>query len=119
MIARRVLDKPLIRPHSVPLVRPPHALCRRLGHDGIQEVIAAYRAGATTPELVVRFNASKGALLGILHERGLAIRTLGLTSTEIDEAVRLRAAGLSYAAVGERLGVVGSTVWRVLQACDN
>jgi hypothetical protein len=117
--ARRVLDTPPTRPRSTPPpVRPPHALRRRLGDETIQELIAAYQDGSTTPELVVRYQVSKGALLNILHEQGLAVRKIGLSPEEIDQAFGLRASGLSYAGIGERLGVVGSTVWRVLQTAE-
>lgn len=113
--ARRLLDTPAPRSRSTPApARPPHALHRRLGDDAIQELITAYRAGATTPELAVQYRVSKGALLNILHEQGLAVRKIRLTPAETAQAMQLRTEGLSYARIGEQLGVVGSTVWRVL-----
>jgi hypothetical protein len=77
--------------------------------------VADYRAGLTSPELAVRYGVAKTAVLRVLHDRGLAVRKPGLSAEEVKEATRLRGHGLSYAAIGYKFGVYGSTVWRALQ----
>jgi DNA invertase Pin-like site-specific DNA recombinase len=49
-----------------------------------------------------------------LHEKDLARRKPGLSAEQIAEAITRRAQGESYAVIGQRFGVFGSTVWRAL-----
>lgn len=92
----------------------PHPIKRRLGSAKVAEVVADYQAGATCIELADKYAVSKAALLDLLHEHGLAKRKQGLTAEQCEEARMLRQMGESYATIGQRFGVYGSTVWRAL-----
>jgi uncharacterized protein (DUF433 family) len=101
-------ERTTVQPHR------PHAVRQRLGSETVQELITAYREGVTTPELVTRYGIAKSAVLGILHDEGMAIRKPGLTAAQVTEATELRGQSVSYDTIGQRFDVYGSTVWRAL-----
>ncbi len=109
--AQKLADQPL-RPLT-PLPRDDGVL-PRLGPDGIAQLVAEYEAGATTNELVEQFKISKGAVVRLLHEHGVAMRRQSPTDEQAAEAVRLYGTGLSLAAVGSTLGFDAHTIRRVL-----
>jgi predicted HTH domain antitoxin len=93
----------------------PRRLDRRLSLSTIAELAAAYRTGTSTNQLCRRYNISKGALLKILADRGVAMRYQPMTAEEIDYAVRLYVVDeLSIRAIADKLGKSKGSVGKVL-----
>lgn len=85
-------------------------LDRRLSQETIAELVAAYQAGSSTPELCKRYELSKGGVLKLLRDAGVEMRRRGLTDEQIELAVRLYGQGLGYAEIGRRIGKAKSSV---------
>jgi hypothetical protein len=106
------------RPQAIAAPRQRHKLQQRA--DRIQlaaHVVADYQAGIPTTQLTVKYDLGKSSVLRFLREAGVVMRQRSLTETEVTEAIRLYAAGLSVAAVGGALNLNPSTIWRTLTAC--
>lgn len=69
-----------------------------------------------TTALTGKYGLGKASVLRLLHEAGAEMRRQPFSDQEVDDAVRLYASGLRVAAVGSRLGVPPSKVWRALRA---
>jgi hypothetical protein len=95
-------------PLAVDRVKPGRA--RQLDAAQIGELIAGYEGGATVYELGVRFGIERRTVSEILHRHQVPMRRRGVTSEQVDEAVRLYGLGWSLARVGRYLGVDGMTV---------
>lgn len=96
-------------------VRLPHATVRRLGSSSVHELIGAYEAGATTPELALRYGVSRTAVKELLHRSGVAVRRPpGLGEPDVDEAVRLYEAGWLLREIAVECDVHQETVRRAL-----
>lgn len=80
-----------------------HRLKRRLDPCAIRQIVKAYEAGATTPELCKRHGISKGGILRLLRENDATMRRQKLTDEQGAEAVKLYSEGLAMARVAERL----------------
>lgn len=77
-------------------LRKPRELPRRIKRrspDEETELISAYSAGATIYELADRFEIDRKTVSRILHRHHVPMRRRGLTPTQVDEAIRLHAAG--------------------------
>lgn len=96
-------------------VRTPQGRAKQLKDKEAQELIAAYRGGATVYELGRRFGIHRTTVSKILERHGVTMRTGGMSPEQIDEAVRLYQDGWSLARIGERMSVDDMTVWRRLQ----
>lgn len=115
----KLLDDALTQDHDrpsaiVPAPRQPYRLCDRLSPDTIAELVAAYDAGRTADDLAESYKIGKVGVLKLLHQH-TAIRRKPpscLTPEQMAEAARLYQAGLSIAAIGVRLGVPSSTLFR-------
>jgi transposase len=79
-------------------------LDRRLSEETIAELVAAYRAGTSSPELAERYGLSETGLIKVLRQAGATIRRQPMTEVEIKQAVKLRNEGQSYDEIGRRLG---------------
>ncbi len=91
-------------------------LDRRLSAAMIAELVAAYQAGTSTPELCKRYGLSKGGVLKLLGEAGVAMRKQPMTDEQTELAVRLYGEGRSLAAIGDQLGKAKSSVREALIA---
>ena len=89
---------------------PAQRTARQLREPEIQELVAAYQAGATLQQLAERFRITPQTVSVRLKREGITPRWRRLTDADADEAVRLYAQGLSLARVGERLGFSADTV---------
>ncbi len=96
---------------------------KRLSSSQIDELVAAYQAGATQAALAERFGQHENTIGLHLRKRGVLGRgPRVLTDEQADELRRLRESeGLSYAALGRRFGVSewtssGITCWSVAGA---
>jgi AraC-like DNA-binding protein len=87
---------------------------QRLGVDGVAEVIAAYEAGASVPELQQRFGSSKSALVRILREAGVEMRRQPVGEEDLAAMVKLYESGLSIREVAANLGFPKTTVQNAL-----
>ena len=81
------------------------------------QIVADYGAGMPTTQLTLKYGLSKASVLRLLHEAGTEMRRRQpFSEQKVDEAIRLYASGLSVAAIGSRLGVHPTTMWRTLRA---
>jgi DNA-binding CsgD family transcriptional regulator len=64
----------------------------------------------TVYQLGDRFGIDRRTVSQILHRHGVPMRRRGLSPEQIDEAVQLYDGGWSLAWIGERMGVIPSTV---------
>lgn len=103
------------RQQQPPAAGLPFKLSQRLGQETIRQIVARYEAGEPSTALMQAFGLSKGSVLKVLRESGVAIRNQGLNAEQIKEAQRLYEAGWSLARLGEQFGVDHSTVWRQLR----
>lgn len=83
---------------------------KRLKDDQVANLCQAYEAGATRRQLVEDFGIAPKTVSAILKRQGIQTRWRKLAETDVDEAERLYAQGLSLERVGERLGVDSGTV---------
>jgi hypothetical protein len=88
-----------------PSAAPSFKLSQRLGQETIRQIVARYEAGEPSTALMQAFGLSKGSVLKVLREAGVAVRNQGLNAEQIDEAQRLYEAGWSLARIGEKLDV--------------
>jgi DNA-binding NarL/FixJ family response regulator len=94
-----------------------HKLDRRLSQETITELVDAYKAGTSTPELCRRYQLSKGGVLKLLRDHGVEMRRRGLTDEQIELAIKLYDEGHSLTAIGNELGKAKSTVRETLREC--
>jgi lambda repressor-like predicted transcriptional regulator len=89
---------------------------RRLPPEAITELAAAYRAGATVPELAKRFRIHRTTVLAHLQRMGISRRAnqRKLTDEQVAEAAGLYATGSSTAQLGERFDVSAETMRHTL-----
>ncbi len=104
---------PTRRQQPVPAVMP-FKLSQRLGQETIRQIVARYEAGEPSTALMKKFDLSKGSVLKVLREAGVAMRNQGLSGGQIDEAQRLYEAGWSLARIGEKFDVDHTAVRRQL-----
>ena len=90
----------------------------RLDSDAVAQLCADYLAGLTTRELADRYEVGKTAVTRLLRERHVPLRHQGLSSSQVQRAAELYAAGSSVAQVGEALGFHPSSVFDPLKRAD-
>ncbi|MEU3198819.1 helix-turn-helix domain-containing protein [Streptomyces sp. NPDC006996] len=83
---------------------------KQIKGDQAQQLIAAYKAGASVYELGRRFGISRQTVGDILKRHNVKTRFRKFTDEQVDVAVQLYEQGLSLARVGERLNVTGDTI---------
>jgi hypothetical protein len=88
---------------------------RHLRSDEVDELVAAYQAGATTYELATRHRVHRQTVTAILERRGVPIRYRSPSPDEVATAKALYADGQSLVAVGDQLGFDAGTIWRALK----
>jgi hypothetical protein len=74
----------------------------RLGLDGVAQLVADYRAGHSTKWLQRTYSLSQGAVLRLLDVNGVPRRQRGLTTEQVQEAIRLYGQGWSLTRIGDR-----------------
>jgi lambda repressor-like predicted transcriptional regulator len=90
---------------------------RRLRAAEIDELVAAYQAGCTVPDLVAQFGIHRTTVLAHLQRRGIGRRAQQrkLPDAQVEEASRLDQAGMSLAELGQRFDVNPATVNKELR----
>ncbi|MFF0496522.1 hypothetical protein ACFYU5_08975 [Nocardia aobensis] len=89
---------------------PRRNIQHRLPRHTIDELIHAYRDGATTLELAHRYGISKTAVLNLLTREGITRRHQPLTDTDVDHLERLYLAGHSLTSCSRLTGAPASTI---------
>jgi hypothetical protein len=98
---------------SLPARTPPkprYRLTQRLKPGQIDQLLADYRAGATTRGLAEKYNVSKTAVTELLTAHNVPLRHQGLSPNQVAEAIRLYAGGQSVAQAADSLGLSSSSV---------
>jgi predicted DNA-binding protein YlxM (UPF0122 family) len=105
------------RPPGTPRmpIRPRYRLTQRLEPGQVDQLVADYRAGATTRELAERYHVSKTAVTELLTAHNVPLRRQGLSPSQVAEAIRLYAAGQSVAQAAQSLGASPSSVYDSLK----
>lgn len=83
---------------------------KQLRDGEVQELVAAYQAGATLRAVGKGFGISRQTASLILERQGVEMRRRGLSHEQVDDAVQLYRSGWSLARIGERMGVDHVTV---------
>lgn len=81
----------------------PRDIRRRLGQAKIDDLVARYRSGVPTTQLMKDFDLSKTAVLKLLKEAGITMRRQPLTEEQVREAVMLYGSGLPISKTAECL----------------
>ncbi len=92
----------------------PRAVARRLSAAKIDELVAAYKSGTPTTELMNVYSLSKSAVLKALADRGVAMRRQPIAAEQIDQSTRLYEAGNSLAKIAKDLGIPTESIRRAL-----
>ncbi len=90
--------------------QPKPGRAKRLKDDQVVKLCQAYEAGTTRRQLADDFGIAPKTVSAILKRQGVKSRWRKLAETDVDEAERLYAQGMSLARVGERLGVTDCAV---------
>lgn len=90
--------------------KPARNIQRRLPRHTIDELVHAYRDGATTLQLAHRYGISKTAVLDLLTREGITRRHQPLNDTDIDHLERLYLAGHSLVSCSRLTGAPASTI---------
>lgn len=77
-----------------------------LGETDRQQLIDAYRTGATVYELGDEFGISRVTVSAILHRHSVPMRRRGLPAEQVDDATPLYRQGWSLARIGTRLAAL-------------
>lgn len=99
-------------------VSPVDGVSPQLDDDKVQKLIEGYTSGATVYELGDQFGIERRTVSAILHRRGVPMRRRGLSTEQIDDAVRLYNQGWSLARIAARMDVAAGTVRQRLHERD-
>lgn len=91
-----------------------HRLAHRLSDETIAELVQAYQAGASTPELERRYELGHASVIKILHGHSVEMRGQGLADADVATAAELYRGGATLAQLGERFGISPNAVRRAL-----
>ncbi|WP_406692552.1 hypothetical protein REH65_12465 [Saccharopolyspora sp. ID03-671] len=76
----------------------------------MQQLIEGYKSGSTVYELGDQFGIERRTVSAILHRHDIPMRRRGLTTEQIDDAVRLYNQGWSLTRIAARMDVAAGTV---------
>lgn len=113
---QRLLDGMTPRTDTPPQLPPRQKVTRRLAPETIDQLLADYRAGSSTPQLAERYGISKTSVKRLLHDHGVAVRLRGLDDTDTERASELRSRGLSLEAIARKLGYSRKAVTTALSS---
>lgn len=117
-VAKALVEAQAGRTDTNPVPRQdwhPHALDSRLSATQKASLVGRYRDGEGSSTLARAFGLSENGVLALLRRLGVALRPPSkVTAADRTGMQRLRQAGWTYAAIGERFGVTRVTVSRQL-----
>lgn len=88
---------------------------RRLRPAEVDELVAAYRSGATIRELAAQFGVHRATVGQHLAAQGVDTQPPALHPDDVPAAADLYRAGWSLARIAEKFGTTDDTVWRRLR----
>ena len=89
---------------------------RRPGREEIEQIIAKYRSGISTNQLITEHHLAKRTISALLRANRVALRRRGLSAEQTREAADLYAAGRSLAWIAGHIGGLSpTTVARALR----
>jgi hypothetical protein len=97
-------------PGRAPDRKPRKRRMTELNAAELAAMIVDYKAGANLKQLAATYRYSHAGISGALKSADVPLRRQGLTTSQVDEAERLYAAGQSLARIAERLQVNPSSV---------
>jgi len=100
----------------------PRAVAHRLTPARMDRLLQEYRAGDGCTVLARRFGVSESGVLAQLKRAGVAVRPANLGKLTVEDVAamrRLREAGWTHRAIGERFGVTRQAVGRRLDRSPN
>lgn len=92
----------------------PHKIKYRLTEAQVQGILSRYEAGEASVTVGKAFGISKTTVISILNEHGIAVRKLGLTDKQKQQANRLRQSGLTLNEIARQIGSNYSATQRYL-----
>lgn len=110
---RRLLEMAVTWPDSLPVELPPavsYKTARQLRPAEVDELVVAYRAGASTRELGVRFGVYRTTVGRHLQARGIDTRAPALRLEDVKAAAELYRAGWTLDKIAKRYSVGNNTV---------
>ena len=93
---------------------PIRRIYRRLSAETIDELVQAYRHGASTTELRRRYELSQGGVIKILHSHRVEMRGRGMTDDDLAAAAELYRRAATLAQLGERFSLSPNAMRRAL-----
>lgn len=100
-----------VRATSPAVVRVPQ---RRLTTDDTARIISGYAGGISMKALAEELQLTRQTIARVLKREGITLRQIGLSDSQIDDAIQLYRSGMSLAKIGEKLAVDHGTVRRQL-----
>ncbi len=97
-----------------PLVPNIRDISRRLGAEQKQQLVADYKAGTHTPELVKKYTLSKTSVLKILRDNHVTIRRQSMSAEQIADAIQHYEDGKSLSATAREIGMPKQSVRNAL-----
>lgn len=101
-VRKRLQALPFRSPEPAPAVRA-RPLKRRIDSAEVDDIIAKYRSGISTNELMREHQVAKRTISALLKANGVALRRQGFTSEQAREAADLYQVGHSLASIANRL----------------
>ena len=86
----------------------------RLTKQQNEQIAALYEAGRTPTEIALELGTTPGTVHHRLNRMGVERRPLGMTASQVDEAVALREHGTPVQEIAARLGFAYNTVRKEL-----
>ena len=113
-VRRLVAALPLLGDLAAPS-NPARQQQTRLTPELVAELVASYEAGTDMNALARAYGVHRHSVRAHLTKAGVELRRQGLTNIQIDEVVRLYAAGYSLAKLGQQFNCDHTTIGRALK----
>ncbi|GAA1344316.1 hypothetical protein [Arthrobacter roseus] len=102
------------RPASLDRHSQRYRITDRFTADELAAIIARYEGGEYSTNLAKEHDIAKSTLLRLLVERGVEVRTRGLTTAKEEEIIRLRRQGMIIRDIAKRVGCSYDTARKFL-----
>lgn len=116
---RKLLQRLTVRRPELPPVDRKRPLKRRVSRAEIDQIIAKYRSGISTNQLMAEHHLAKRTISALLNANGVTMRHQGLTYEQAREAAELYRASRSLAWIADHFGGISpTTIARALRQQD-